>query len=130
MSTGTQKDETRAYQQFEEAARQGNPLAYYYVASCLKQGEGAPQDLSKATVLFAKAYNDVEKAAKQGDWLGEFLLGACYDFGNGCERNQALAPDWYHRSALKGHWYEILVSLSVCEREREITPTLKRLIGY
>ena len=53
----------------------------------------------------AESFGSLLARAEAGDADAQFKVGNCYLHGNGVERNDALAAEWYRKSAEQGYAY-------------------------
>ena len=76
-------------------AEQGHAIAQYNLAIMYQNGEGVPQDPSRAASWY-------RRAAEQGDSMAQSNLGSIYRQGRGVPQNYAEATSWYRRAAEQG----------------------------
>ncbi len=128
---GVAKDEGEAFYWFERGAKNGQPLAQYWLATLLARPGGAYSDPAQAIKWYEeaakrgnrKAMNDLAVSYAQGDgteldmrqaayWFGQaakfgdaeaqFNLAVLYERGEGVERNITDAYKWYAVVARSG----------------------------
>lgn len=58
-------------------------------------------------------YQQMDTAARKGDPVAQHAVGLCYAKGKAVVKDEALAVDWYHRSAGQGYG-PAFVNLSDC----------------
>jgi hypothetical protein len=76
-------------------AEEGDPMAQYELGIMYQNGEGVPQNYSKAVKWF-------RKAAEQGDSSAQYRLGLKYNVGHGVPQDYSEAVKWFRKSAEKG----------------------------
>lgn len=81
-------DSDRALKLFEIAARDGNPLGFYFIGIAFSNGAGVPQDDSRAVFYW-------EQAARQGYANAQYWLGMYIGNGRG-----GVTPNWCAGAAL------------------------------
>ena len=91
-----EKEYTRAFEKFHEAAALGYPDAMLYAGVCYTRGEGVEQDSVKAFRLFRAAASSKNIAAMHN-------LANCYMQGKGTTANNMLALKWYIAAADSGY---------------------------
>ena len=89
-----------------KSAEQGHKEGLYSTALCYYNGEGAPQDYSKAFEWFLKS-------AEQGHKEGLYSTALCYYNGEGAPQDYSKAFEWFLKSAEQGH-KEGLYSTALC----------------
>ena len=87
--TSCRTDDTRTL------AEAGDPAAQYELGVMYKNGEGVPQNYSKAVKWF-------RMAAEQGDSNAQYSLGLKYSVGHGVPQNYPEAAKWHRKSAEQG----------------------------
>jgi uncharacterized protein len=73
---GVEQDSKRAFELYEQAAKQGLSQAQAALAAAYYHGRSVKQDLKQAAVYFAKA-------AEQGHAEAQLNLGMLYEQGHG-----------------------------------------------
>lgn len=81
---------------YQRAADQGLAAAQFALAVCYLNGQGVPQDTSRAAIL-------LRKAADQGHAGAQDSLGVRYATGEGVAQNDAEALKWFRKAAEQGH---------------------------
>ena len=76
-------------------AEEGDPMAQYELGIMYQNGEGVPQNYSKAVKWF-------RKAAEQGDSSAQYRLGLKYSVGHGVPQDYSEAVKWFRKSAEQG----------------------------
>lgn len=90
------QDYETALRLFCESAKQGYPVAEYFIGIALLSGEvGLECDPARAAALFFKA-------AQQGLPEAQFFLGYCFYYGYGVECDLQLAHEWIALAAENG----------------------------
>ncbi|KAG0275731.1 hypothetical protein BGZ95_008442 [Linnemannia exigua] len=79
-----------------DLALQGHPLSKYRVGLYNKEGQGVPQDCTKAMEWLLKAAIN-----KNAD--AQFEIGELYYFGRGVSEDNAEAMEWYLKAAGQDH---------------------------
>ena len=79
-----------------DAARNGDPLAQFEVATRYMEGRGVGQDFSGALTWY-------RAAAAQNFAPGQFRLATLYEKGRGVEADPRMAELWYIRAADRGN---------------------------
>ena len=79
-----------------KVAEEGDPTAQYELGIMYQNGEGVPQNYSKAVKWF-------RKAAKQGDSNAQYRLGLKYSVGHGVPQDYSEAAKWFYKSAEQGN---------------------------
>ena len=74
------------------AAAKGDPRAGYFLARQYADGNGVPQDYSKAAEY-------LRKSAEQGYAPAQTGLGSCYAHGEGVKQDYTEALRWYRKAA-------------------------------
>ena len=87
---------TQAVNLFQKAAEQGESEAQHLLGAMYHDGEGVPQDYSKAFMWY-------RKAAEQGMVDAQFNLGFAYENGEGVPQDNAEAVKWFRKAAEQGH---------------------------
>ena len=77
-------------------AEEGDPTAQYELGVMYQNGEGLPQNYSKAVKWF-------RMAAEQGDSNAQYSLGLKYSVGHGVPQNYSEAAKWHRKSAEQGN---------------------------
>ena len=77
-------------------AEEGDPTAQYELGIMYQNGEGVPQNYSKAVKWF-------RKAAEQGDSNAQYRLGLKYSVGHGVPQDYSEAAKWFYKSAEQGN---------------------------
>ena len=77
-------------------AEEGDPTAQYELGVMYQNGEGLPQNYSKAVKWF-------RMAAEQGDSNAQYSLGLKYSVGHGVPQNYPEAAKWHRKSAEQGN---------------------------
>jgi len=91
-----QRDDVRAKQLLESAAKQDHSKAIYALGWLYYSGRGVKVDYHKAVELFRRAArNDLPEA--------QYMLGIMYGQGKGITRNGSLSLYWIKQAAKKGH---------------------------
>lgn len=80
------------YDEYEEAAKQGDACAQRMLGVCYKNGLGVPQDDQKAAYWY-------EEAAKQGDACAQYILGTWYEAGEKVPQDYQKSTYWYEKAA-------------------------------
>ena len=93
----------RAIQLAQPPAQNGNLLAQFTLGTMYEQGDGVPQDKSKAEKLFQLVLRQAKAAAEKGDASAQFVLGRLYEEGWALPKNEARAADWFRKAADKGN---------------------------
>jgi TPR repeat protein len=88
--TSCRTDDTRTL------AEAGDPAAQYELGVMYQNGEGVPQNYSKAVKWF-------RMAAEQGDSNAQYSLGLKYSVGHGVPQNYPEAAKWHRKSAEQGN---------------------------
>jgi hypothetical protein len=122
---GITKNEGKAFEWFQKAALQGDALAQFSLGACYDKGQGVTEDKTLAIEWYQKAaeqgnadaqfnlaeyYANVVKdaqrsftwfrrAAALGHVKSQYNLGLCYELGRGIDKDEALAMEWYQKSA-------------------------------
>ncbi len=73
-------------------AEEGDPMAQYELGIMYQNGEGVPQNYSKAVKWF-------RKSAEKGDAAAQLSLARIYDKGHGVQQNDILAFMWSNLAA-------------------------------
>ena len=82
----------RAVPWYELSAKQGHPLAQYYLAVMIAYGRGGISANWEAAVpLF-------QKAAEQGHSDAQFMMGYVYDTAQGVDQDNEQAAYWYRKA--------------------------------
>ena len=92
---GVEKSESKSFEYFLKAAKNGVDFCQYKVACCYKDGKGTIQNDEDAFVWF-------KKAADNGSQEALFELGLCYWYGKGITINKDLAKKYFERAASIG----------------------------
>ena len=85
----------QAVKWYRRAAVQGEARAQYELGTCLRLGQGVPQD-------YAEAANWYRMAAEQGNASAQCDLGVCYEQGLGVPQDYAEAVKWTRSAAEQG----------------------------
>ncbi len=80
---------------YRRAARRGEPIAEFNLASMLMNGEGGGTNAHEALYW-------LRLSADAGVPPAQYALGLLYDSGKGVERSQVIAAHWYRRAAEQG----------------------------
>src|SRR3990172_10621988 len=80
-------DYVTAFNQFREAAEQGDAASQYNLALMYGSGKGAPQDDTEAMKWYSKA-------AEQGHAYAQYNLSMVYYFGQGVPQDYVAAYKW------------------------------------
>ena len=80
---------------FQELAEQGHAPAQLWLGFRYREGDGVPQDYTKAVEWF-------RKAAEQGDATAQLFLGCCYRDGDGVPQDYLKAVEWFRKAAEQG----------------------------
>ena len=108
-----------AYVLLKEAAKLGSGNAWYLKGVCLENGQGAVRNLTEAHECYQKAVEAGYAEAKQSEertaeiakwWTpaqkenaeAQYNLGLCYASGNGITADDAVAREWFTKSANGG----------------------------
>ena len=89
-------DYATALENFEQLAGQGNAAAQFNLGIMYDNGEGVPQNDSKAFEWY-------RKAAGQGFAAAQRNLGNMYRNGNGVPQNDSKAVEWFREAAEQGY---------------------------
>ncbi len=92
---GVGQDYVLAAEWHVRAAKQGNPLAAYYLGQLFERGLGVEQDYRMAAGWY-------RRAAKAGNASAQFKLGNLYEHGLGVRQDYDVATRWYQRAG--AHW--------------------------
>jgi TPR repeat protein len=93
---GVEKDETKAFKLFKNAANSGNMNAQYQTGTCYETGSGCAADFGKAKEFY-------EMAARQGDSPAMDRLGVLYyQGGPGLRKDEKQSFEWFLRAASFG----------------------------
>lgn len=92
---GTEKNLTKAYENYAIAAIHQNISAKYMLGLCYEFGYGVAEDKTQAVAWYLEA-TKVDHSAAQ------FRLGLCYKEGVGINKSIPLAASWLLRAAQKG----------------------------
>lgn len=121
----------KAFQLYEEAAKENEPFAIYNLGRCYYYGNGAKQNYDTAVQYFlrsaelgfapaqysiadcyadgigvekdiVKAVEWCEKAANQNYPTAQCTLGVCYYYGNGVLQDYVEAVEWFEKAANNG----------------------------
>ena len=92
------KDDVKAFEWMEKAAKQGYRIAQYNLGSYYECGEGVAQDYEEALKWY-------RKAAEQGNSAAQVNLGIMYEYGKGVSQNMEKAIELYRRAAQQGNSY-------------------------
>ena len=99
-------DNSKAFEYYDHAAREGHIKAQYELGMCYKEGRGTKKDISKAIEWY-------RKAAEQGYDRAQNNLGMCYEYGDGVEKDISKAVEWYKKAAEQG--YDVAqTNLGIC----------------
>jgi len=82
-------------QMLQTRAAQGNTEAQTTLGHLYNNGQGVPQDYTKAAQWY-------EKAAALGNMKAQYHLGALYENGRGVPQDYTKARQWYERAAAQG----------------------------
>lgn len=88
-------DYATAIENLEPLAKQGDAVAQFGLALHHSNGDGVPQDASKAAEWY-------RKAAEQGHASAQTMLGAMYELGKGVTRNLVMAYVFFNLAAAQG----------------------------
>lgn len=72
-----------------------------------------PPSLSEELTMTVFEYQQMDTAARKGDPVAQNAFGLCYAKGKAVVKNEAVAVDWYRRSAGQGYG-PAFVNLSDC----------------
>lgn len=72
-----------------------------------------PPALPQELTMTVFEYQQMDTAARKGDPVAQNAVGLCYAKGKAVVKDEALAVDWYHRSAGQGYG-PAFVNLSDC----------------
>lgn len=95
LGLGVQRDDTTAFEYYEQAAERGSDDAQVNAAFQLLTGKGVEQDREAAATWFAKA-------ADQGNPLAQYNLGLMYEKGVGVDKDMDFALELYRQAASQG----------------------------
>ncbi len=95
IGQNVQRDTSRAFSYFQQAANRGNPYAQSELAYMYASGEGTTQN-------YQSAFEWYQKAANQGLASAQFTLGQMYAHGLGVQVDKAQAHAWYKKAASSG----------------------------
>ena len=87
---------TKAFELYEQLAKQGNIDAQFYLGLMYYNGQGVKQDFSYAVYWY-------EESAIQGHAEAQFNLGVMYDCGLGVKQDYKKARELYEESAKQGN---------------------------
>lgn len=127
QKSGLESDYVKAYQLFQQAERQNEREAYYYLGIMNVYGQGIPKNREEALYWFNKAaetgsndaiaqmgrmyFEDNEmqdydraliifnEAAGRGNLVAEFYLGLMYEQGLGVEQDYSIALAWFKKAS-------------------------------
>jgi hypothetical protein len=85
-------DYSLAFKEFGRIAKEGNPVAQYYLGVIYAKGEGVPQNYAEAAKWF-------RKAADQGYASAQGELGLMYAKGRGVPQDYLEAVQWFGKAA-------------------------------
>ena len=88
-------DYETALRELKSLAEQGNAAASYNLGVMYNEGDGVPQDDTKAVKWF-------RKAAEQGDAEAQVILGKSYADGRGVPQDDTEAVKWTRMAAEQG----------------------------
>lgn len=89
---GYEKNLTKAFNCFQNAANGGYVPAYSQTGYMLEEGEGTQKDMSAA-------FSWYQKSAKADNAYGQYRLALCYQYGTGTAKDYQQALNWYKKSA-------------------------------
>lgn len=91
------KDEKRAFELYQSAAKEGSAKAKYKIGFCYANGLGGVEQNEKT------AFEWVRLAAKEKDIEALHALGYCYEKGLGTQPDSKVALRCYKEAASRGH---------------------------
>lgn len=91
-----EKDEKRAVNLLQQAAREGHAGAMFNLGVHFENGIGVTKDESVAVELY-------KQAVSKGSTNAMCNLGLCYESGRGINKDEKLAISWYRQAADRGH---------------------------
>ena len=94
----TKGDFKTAIEEFRQSAKQGDPLAMFYLGEAYYNGRGVVQD-------FAEGIKWYSQSADKGQVEAQETLGGLYFFGKGVAQDYAQAAKWYAKAAKQGNVY-------------------------
>jgi TPR repeat protein len=97
---GKGRDEFRAVQCFQKAARQGCVEAVFNLGLSYEGGSGIPKDIAEAVRLY-------RKASDLGNAFASFALGLCYERGLGVPWNPSEAARLSQEALERGCPYAV-----------------------
>lgn len=112
------------FEQVEQSAKQGDPLACFVYAWALDEGKGVRENDVLAKEWYAAAAEGLKKLASRGDTDAMAALGELYEEGNGVPKNKVEAAKWYAKAADAGHVYA-LFALAECYKDGDGVPQSK-----
>lgn len=87
---GAHADCSKALEEFEKSANQGNEFAQYYAAHLLT----CKSDSNSIRSDQKKAFDFLLKAAEKGLYIAQVCIADMYRFGRGCTRSQERVDYW------------------------------------
>lgn len=101
---GVAQDYEQALHLYDCSAAQGNPYADYELAKMFRDGIGAEKNVEQADEHFIKAFHGfLQLEADSHDDKLQYRLGQMLHTGTGAEKDDALAADYWERSAKLGN---------------------------
>lgn len=104
--TGVEKNETRAFSYWLQAAKSGHLESENEVGVCFAKGEGTDKDMSQAAAWYSKA-------AAEGSGDAADSMGVRYLYGRDLPQDSERAFHWFQRGAALGN-NEAVHALASC----------------
>ena len=101
-------EEGKSFEEYKQAAEQGDTNAQYRLAECYAYGDGTDEDEEKAFEWY-------KKSAEQRNAEAQYQLAYCYEAGKGTEQDEEESFYWYRKAAEQGN-ADAQCSLSICYR--------------
>jgi hypothetical protein len=97
---GVSKDDSKAFEYFQQAAELGHAGAQYRLGVAYAYGEGVERDTDQAIRWY-------RESAQNGNAVAQRTLASMYLDGNGVPRDKVMAHAWYRIVADSGNVMDI-----------------------
>ena len=128
LKIGMQYEDDGNYEEavkcYEEAIKENNHFAYFFLALMYRDGRGVEQD-------DCKYFEYLSLAIENGNKNGFGHLAKCYELGIGCEVDYKKALIWYEKDAENGDYISaVRVASWYAEEEDKVKTDYNKAIEY
>jgi len=99
---GVKFDLKKAFEWYQKAAEQVNPIGLFGLGNCYYHGAGIDRDTIKALEYFSQASEMLLKMTDSDNAEVLLLIGVCYSDGYGVEKNDDRAISYYRKAVNLG----------------------------